>query len=92
MPTSAPPFRPRGWQPPRRVRTDATDRSYGTQAWRKTAAEVIRRANGICALCGQSGADTADHIVPKREGGTDELGNLRAVHRGCHNERHGKRR
>lgn len=52
---------------------------------------MIRRDGGICALCGEPGADTADHIVERRDGGSDDPANLRAVHRGCHNRRHGRR-
>lgn len=40
---------------------------------------------GTCALCGRPGVVgnplTADHITPRRLGGSDDLGNLRAVHR-----------
>ena len=71
------------------MRTDALDRAYGTQAWRKLAAAVIVCDRGICHICGQPGADTAHHLVEKRRGGTDDPANLRAVHRGCHNRAHG---
>lgn len=75
----------------KRVRTDVIDREYGKQQWRRTALEVIRRANGICAICRQPGADTAHHKLEKRQGGTDDISNLEAVHRGCHNRAHGRR-
>jgi len=38
---------------------------------------VLRRDKGICYLCGGSGADTVDHIVP---GDDHSLTNLAAVH------------
>jgi 5-methylcytosine-specific restriction protein A len=91
MPTRPPVHRPPGWRPARRVRTDAIDRQYGTRAWRRVARAVVERDGGLCALCGRRGADTADHIVERRHGGTDRPSNLRAVHRGCHNRRHGGR-
>lgn len=91
MPRSIPTFRPPGWTPSKRVRTDAIDRDYGRQAWRDRARRIIARDGGICRLCGEPGANTADHIVEKRQGGTDDDANLRAVHATCHNTRHGRR-
>ncbi|MDE2030563.1 MAG: HNH endonuclease [Alphaproteobacteria bacterium] len=73
------------------MRRDAIDKSYGTQAWRKLAASVITRDGGICHICGLSGADTAHHLIEKREGGSDHPSNLRATHRGCHNRLHNRR-
>ena len=75
----------------KRVRTDETDRSYGTQAWRKTALSIIWRDRGICSICGKPGADTAHHVIEKRNGGSDDPSNLKAIHRSCHNKAHGKR-
>jgi len=91
MPFAPPVHRPPGWKPyvkPNRQRTDALDRSYGTQAWRKLAKAVIDRDGGICALCGKPGATLADHIVERRNGGSDHMENLRAAHIACHNRRH----
>jgi 5-methylcytosine-specific restriction endonuclease McrA len=73
------------------VRRDGIDRAYGTQAWRTLAASVIGRDRGICYICGRPGADTAHHLVAKRDGGADHPANLRAVHRGCHNSVHRRR-
>jgi 5-methylcytosine-specific restriction endonuclease McrA len=38
---------------------------------------------GTSYLCGQSGADTADHVISQADGGTHNASNLRAVHRRC---------
>ncbi len=92
MPWKPPVHRPHGWRRAERVRTNALDRAYGTQAWRKLAAAAITRDHGVCCVCGQQGADTAHHVIEKRLGGTDDLSNLRAVHRGCHNKIHGRGR
>jgi 5-methylcytosine-specific restriction endonuclease McrA len=48
--------------------------------WQRIKARVIRRDGGICHLCGQPGADSADHLVPYSQGGTNTMDNLRAVH------------
>lgn len=48
--------------------------------WQRTKARIIRRDRGICHLCGQPGADTADHLIPYSQGGTDAPSNLAAAH------------
>lgn len=88
MPSRPPQHRPSFWKPAQRVRTDAIDRSYGTQAWRETARAVIARDRGICRICGRMGANTAHHRVEKRDGGSDDPSNLEAVHSGCHSRQH----
>ena len=40
-----------------------------------------------CHLCRRPGADTADHLVPRSRGGTDDLANLRPAHAGCNYSR-----
>lgn len=49
--------------------------------WQRVKARVIKRDHGICHLCGQPGADSADHITPVAHGGAlYDPANLRAVH------------
>lgn len=91
MPWKPPVHRPCGWSPAKRERRDPLDRSYGTQAWRKLAAAIVARDKGICHVCGKGGADTAHHLVERRHGGSDHPSNLRAIHRGCHNQIHTRR-
>ena len=56
----------------------------GSRQWRRTVAQVVRRDRGTCWLCGRPGADSADHILPARDGGTNHPANLRAVHHDRH--------
>lgn len=49
--------------------------------------ECLNVKGRICWLCGQPGANTADHRTPRAKGGTDELANLMPAHRGCNSRR-----
>lgn len=56
--------------------------------WETLKARVIRRDAGICYLCGQPGADTADHVLPVARGGTHDMSNLKAAHvTPCHEDK-----
>jgi 5-methylcytosine-specific restriction protein A len=66
------------------------DRGYGT-AWTKLRAQVMQRDMGLCQCNKCQGgklrvmaATDCDHIVPKANGGTDDLLNLRALSKECH--------
>lgn len=58
--------------------------------WREhTVPRILRRDNGICHLCGQPGADTADHLIPwsqfppDQQHRADRPDNLAAAHATC---------
>lgn len=56
--------------------------------WQRVKARIIRRDAGICHLCGQPGANTADHLVPVARGGAVyDLDNLAAAHIACNRKR-----
>lgn len=47
--------------------------------------DVIREADGTCAWCGVHGGRLdCHHVIRRSQGGRDEIANLRAVHRVCH--------
>ena len=58
----------------------------GRRVQQLTAA-VLELYGTTCHLCDRPGADTADHLEPRSQGGTDELENLRPAHRSCNSTR-----
>lgn len=58
----------------------------GRYATRTTAA-VLATQGTVCWLCGKSGADSADHVVPRSRGGTDHPDQLRPAHHECNSRR-----
>lgn len=58
------------------------DKWGGPEAQQLTRA-VIARDGGICHLCGEGGADSADHVISRAMGGPDTLDNLKAAHLLC---------
>jgi len=63
--------------------------------WDRQKREVWKRDKGVCQLCGgriacKDGLPICDpdHIIKRSGGGSDDLGNLRSVHRSCHEKRH----
>ena len=62
--------------------------------WRRMKANVISRDGGICQLryagvCIET-ATTADHIVPRSQGGSDKADNLRASCVPCNMKKNNK--
>lgn len=59
----------------------------GRYAQRKTAATLARWGR-TCHLCRQPGATSADHLIPRSKGGTDDVEhNLRPAHGVCNKAR-----
>ena len=73
-------------------RPSAAARGYGA-AWRKISQQVTA-GKTHCEQCGQpftkANPATADHIVERARGGTDELSNLRCICRSCNSSRGGR--
>jgi 5-methylcytosine-specific restriction endonuclease McrA len=69
------------------------DSYYGTAAWRRLRAKQIQR-EPWCRACLLEGvlvpAVIADHIIPRRDGGPDELDNLQSLCRHHHNKTRGE--
>lgn len=61
--------------------------SLGSRSWRRLRAATLATYGTRCHLCGRDGADTADHLIPRSMGGTNDLDNLRPAHLSCNASR-----
>jgi len=94
------PYRPPVHEPIRADRPGIAPRQsqagsfYQTQEWKDLRTRVLARDRYTCKLalpgCGVR-ASIADHIIARRDGGSDTMMNLRAVCWACHNRRHPER-
>jgi 5-methylcytosine-specific restriction protein A len=48
--------------------------------WDRDRQTVLERDDYTCHVCGGSGADTVDHVIPQSQGGADRLANYAAIH------------
>ena len=60
-----------------------SDPYYQTKGWKSLRMKVFERDKGLCQECLRQGIihspikyGTADHIIPRKQGGTDTLDNL----------------
>ena len=78
------PDKPKAWQ---HAAWKSSDRGYGAK-WRKVR-DLVLRSEPLCRTCSNAGRLTAatevDHIVPKSQGGDDQVANLQPICRSCHN-------
>jgi 5-methylcytosine-specific restriction endonuclease McrA len=58
---------------------------YGTSEWQSLRMSCLKRDGFACQVCGDK-ATIADHIISRRNGGSDTLTNLRAMCRTCDNK------
>ena len=52
------------------------DPYYNTESWKQKRLYVCRRDGERCQYCGNIGAFMADHIIPRKRGGSDKVKNL----------------
>lgn len=71
-------------------RLSANERGYGPQ-WKRIRKLALERDKHLCQDCRDKGriapADQVDHIIPKAQGGTDDLSNLRSLCREHHDDK-----
>jgi 5-methylcytosine-specific restriction endonuclease McrA len=66
-------------------RGTTTQRGYG-HAWTKLRAKLLADCP-YCVWCGSVERLSVDHIVPRNQGGTDDLSNLRVLCFSCNTRR-----
>lgn len=62
-------------------------RAWAGRYCQRLTALCLETKGTVCHLCSQDGADTADHVVPRSKGGTDDLSNLEPAHQACNSAR-----
>lgn len=76
-----------GWTSWAKRQGTTKQRGYG-KAWEKLRAAVLRRDKHLCQECLKAGiykaGNQCDHIVPKADGGTDDMENLQILCKDCH--------
>ena len=106
MPKRARTFKPAAARIDRRrlygeKRDSAYRRGYGGKGWERLRAAVFVRDGYICrdcgVLCREKPADemlwpNCDHIVPKVQGGLDDMDNLQTLCGSCHSKKTMKER
>lgn len=89
-PTRPPLHQPIVWRPAKAARAPS-DAYYHTDAWRALRAAVLKRDHFQCRVKGprcEGRAGIAHHLIERKHGGADALGNLIACCRACHNALH----
>lgn len=66
-------------------RGNAGQRGYD-HAWRKLREQVLAR-DPVCTICHEAPSTDADHIVSRRNGGKDQMSNLRGTCHPCHSSK-----
>ena len=59
-------------------------RQTHNRTWARIRREVLDRDGWRCQTCGKPGRLEVHHVKPLQEGGTNDLGNLTTLCRGCH--------
>ena len=69
------------------ARPSRHDRGYGSE-WVRTVQRIRARDHDLCQRCKREGRlstyGAVDHIVPKSQGGSDDMVNLQLLCRSCH--------
>lgn len=63
-------------------RGSVTQQGYGAE-WAKTSKRILER-DPICRICNRRRSKQVDHIIARREGGSEDDHNLRGLCRSCH--------
>lgn len=61
---------------------------YQSRNWNEIKRKALIRDENKCVICGSSKNVLVHHIRPRKNGGSDELGNLETVCKSCHLKEH----
>lgn len=53
-------------------------------SWKETRREALQRDNHRCQVCGKDYSGQVHHVIPRSQGGTDDLSNLMTLCGKCH--------
>lgn len=89
------PMRPpthRAYKPMPVKRASAAKRGYCGAEWEATRKRILKRDKWRCVLCNaplfaKGSKPNIDHVIDKKDGGTNEDGNLRTLCPSCHSSR-----
>ena len=59
-------------------------RQTHNRQWSRIRRDVFDRDGRRCQECGKAGRLECHHVVELQDGGTNDVGNLRTLCRGCH--------
>jgi 5-methylcytosine-specific restriction protein A len=68
------------------ARDDARKVPYRSEAWQQRRAQVLRE-EPVCRACRRRRSRMVDHIVERRDGGTDDRANLQGLCWPCHSRK-----
>lgn len=78
------------YSPAARLARAARERAGSGWSWENNPRQrlamirrVLSQKGRTCHLCGQPGATTADHVIPRKAGGRNVLENLEPAHAAC---------
>lgn len=70
---------------------DAPVEKWGGRKAQEYVLRTIAEYGTVCIICGLPGSNSADHVIPRSEGGAVyDLANLGPAHRGCNYSRQAK--
>lgn len=84
---------PKSYLSPAPVRPSPSRRGYGGSRWERLRRAAFLRDDYVCCRCGRVCVERSrdhgerphcDHVMPKDQGGKDELDNLQTLCGSCH--------
>ena len=81
------PMMPKTHHMPRARRQQPSAIMLGYDAVWEKLRRLVKVRDPICVVCGRRPTRDIDHILPKTQGGTDDLTNLQGLCKSCHSRK-----